>query len=208
MHMTPRLLALALAAAFSLSAAAQPPAPAAQPAAPAPVTSSSILRPALDTVSSAVNALKADKWKRGSVRDEAGQDAGSILTDIQVHLPPLLSAADAAPALVSRQIPVARNIDALYDVLLRVYDAARIAAPADQVGTLQQALAALSKARLALYDQMDQSSAAQEKLLADLRSTVQKHTDQIAATPPPAPCPTPPTKSKRKKSTKPSPAKQ
>lgn len=188
-------LVLALAVAFPVTVAAAAQAPA-TPAAPP----STLLRPALNAVSKAVNSLKADRWKRGSVRDEATEDMGSILTDIQVHLPPLMSDADAAPTLVSRQVPVARNVDALYDVLLRVYDAARVAGPGDQVDALQQALATLSKARLALYDRMTQDSTAQEKQSADLRATVQKQTAQMATTQqPPAPCPTP----KKKKAAKP-----
>ncbi|MDR3739357.1 MAG: hypothetical protein P4L40_10095 [Terracidiphilus sp.] len=187
-------LPLLLCFAVGLPAAAQAPAP-----------PSSLLRPGLDAVSSAIKTLKTDKWKRGSVRDEATQDIGSMVTDIQLHLPPLLSDADAAPTLVSKQVPVARNIDALYDVLLRVYDAARIAGPSEDVGALQQALGALSKARLSLYDRMTGDATAQEKLAADLRATAQKQAAALAAAPPlPPPCPTP--APKKKKTMKPSPS--
>lgn len=206
MRLKPQLLALALAAPLAAAQApATPPAATAPAAAPAAVTASSILNPALEALTATVNGLKTDKWKRGSVRDEAGQDIGSILTDIQVHLPPLLSDADAAPALASRLVPVARNIDALYDVLLRVYDASRIAGPSDQVDSLQQSLSTLSRARLALYDQMEQSTGAQEQLAVQLRATVEKQSEQIASAAKPAPCPTP--AAKKKKTAKPSAAK-
>lgn len=196
--MTIRLPLVIFAACCAFPAFAQAPVPV--PAAP-----STLLRPALDTVVNTVNGIKTDRWKRGTVRDEAVQDVGSILTDIQVHLPPLLSDADAAPTLVSKQVPIARNIDALYDVLLRVFDAARIAGSGDQVDSLQQALNVLSKARLALYDRMSQDSGAQEKLVVDLRATMQKQsTVRPAAPPAPAPCPVP--TPKKKKSTKPSPS--
>jgi len=43
----------------------------------------------------------------------------------------------------------------LYDVLLRVVEAARMAAPDDQANALRQALANLNTARLALDDSME-----------------------------------------------------
>jgi hypothetical protein len=170
--------------------------------APAPAGPSATLRPALDSVLGTLNAIKTDKWKRGSVRDEAGQDIGSVVSDIQVNLPPLLRDADAAPSLVSKQIPVVRNVDALYDVLLRAVEAARIAAPSDQAEALTQALNTLSKARLAVYDQMQQTSIAQEKQITDLHATVQKQASFVCpAPPPPVPCPATP--KPKKKTTKP-----
>ncbi|HVZ84208.1 MAG TPA: hypothetical protein VG893_11085 [Terracidiphilus sp.] len=183
--------AASLAAAFglcSLSLAAQAPAPA---AAPAPLTGpSTVLQPALDSVRATLGTIKVDKWKRGSVRDEAGQDIGSIVSDMQINLPPLLRDADTAPALVSKQIAVARNVDALYDVLLRVVEASRISAPDDQAGTLIEALNTLSKARLALYDKMNDAAALQEKQAVELRATVQKQAEfKCPAPPPPPPCP-------------------
>lgn len=177
-------------------AAAQAAGPATAQSGP-PAGPSATLRPALDTLLGTLNTIKTDKWKRGSVRDEAGQDMGSVVSDIQINLPPLLREADAAPALASKQIPVARNVDALYDVLLRVVEAARISAPGDQVEALTQALGTLGKARLALYDQLQQASAAAEKQVTDLRLTVQRQSSLACpAPPPPAPCPTTPKKKK------------
>lgn len=173
------------------------PVPASAPAGP-----SATLRPALDAVLGALNTIKTDRWKRGSVRDEAGQDIGSVVSDIQVNLPPLLREADAAPSLISKQIPVVRNVDALYDVLLRVVEAARIAGPGDQADALTNALNTLSKARLAVYDQMQLTSAGQEKQMTDLRLTVQKQASFKCPAPPPPPAPCPPVP-KKKKSTKP-----
>lgn len=189
------VLVFALAASAALQAAAQMPA-ATAPATPV-IAPSTLVRPALDTVISTVNGLRTDRWKRGSVRDEAAQDVGSILTDARVHLPPLLADADLSPTMASKQVPVVRNVDALYDVLLRVFDAARIAGPGEDVDSLQQALNALNKGRLALYDRLAQDSTAQEKAVAGLRATIDKQAAQIAATPAPVPCPTPVKKKKK-----------
>jgi hypothetical protein len=86
-------------------------------------------------------------------------------------------------------------VDALYDVLLRVVEASRMAAPDDQAGQLRDALANLGKARLALDDSMETAAGFQEKQLVDLRVTVQKQAAFKCPAPPPAPeCPKAPVK--------------
>ena len=117
-------------------------------------------------------------------------------------LPALMKEADAAPGSLSKVLPLSRNIDALYDVMVHVVEAARVVAPADQVGELQQAMADLEKARVAFGDQLQQTADAQEKHISDLRTTVQTQAASLkaAATAPPAPkCPAPPTPAKKKK---------
>ena len=116
------------------------PAPAAATAPAAPVSASTLLQPSINSVVTVLNSLKIDKWKKGSVREEAGQNVNSILQDIQNNLPPLIGAADAAPGSVSAAMPLVKHLDALYDVLLRVEEASRIAAPSEQISQLQDAL--------------------------------------------------------------------
>jgi hypothetical protein len=175
---------------------AAPAAPAATPvAAPTAPTASSLLQPSLDAVRQTLGGLRVEKWKRGSVRDEANTDISSIVGDLQQRVPGLLKDADAAPGTLSKALQVSRHIDALYDVLLRVVEAGRMAAPDDQANQLRNALDNLEKARLALDDSMEQSAASQEKQLVDLRVTVQKQAAfKCAAPPPPPECPKPPVK--------------
>lgn len=175
------------------SSATTTPAPAvAAPAAPSP---SSILQPSLDSLQHTLTGVKVDRWKRGSVRDEANSDINSITVDLQQRMPGLLKDADSAPGTLSKSLPVSRHIDALYDVLLRVVEASRMAAPDDQANQLRQALEGLEKARLALDDSMEQSATSQEKQLVDLRVTVQKQAAFKCPAPPPAPeCPKAPVK--------------
>src|SRR5579871_688175 len=106
------------------SAAAMPAAPSIP--SPAPFTTSAILQPSLDGVKQALGSVRVDKWKRGSVRDEAADDINSIQREIEEHLPPLMEQADAAQGALSKALPVSTHVDALYDVLLRVLEAARI----------------------------------------------------------------------------------
>jgi hypothetical protein len=151
------------------------------------------LQPSLDTVLQTVTAVKLDKWKRGTVRDETGEHISAIEHDLQGTLPPLLQAADANAGMLSKVLPVTRNADALYDVLVSVVEAARVAAPADQVTQLEQALSGLGTALRSLDDRVQEIAVAQEQQTGDLRKTVQTLTAaKLAAAPPPAkPCPAP-----------------
>jgi hypothetical protein len=176
------------------------PAPA-QDARPSP---SGLLQPSLDALEQATGGVKLEKWKGGSVRAEAGPNISSILRDLQSTLPPLLKDADAAPGTMSNVLPVSRNIDALYDVLLRVVDGARIAAPGDQFAQLQQAMIDLEKARHALDDLMQETAAAGEKQLSDVRGALVKAQAAavcpvVAAPAPPPPAPAPKKRTVKKK---------
>lgn len=167
-----------------------------------------IIQPSLDTVHQTLTAVHLDKWKKGTVRDEASVNIDAILRDLRVNVPPLLQDADTAPGTVSVLLPVSRHLNALYDVLLRVSEASRVAGPDDQAGQLQQALLSLSNARLALDDRMMGSAGALEKQVIDLRATIQQQAAERAAMPAPValPCVPPPVKKaapKRKPAAKP-----
>src|SRR5271157_3413473 len=144
-----------------------------QDASPAPLAPSGLLQPALDTVQQTMGALRLEKWKRGDIRDGASANISAIQRDLQATLPPLLQAADAAPGTISKELPLYRNIDALYDVVLRVLEASRVVAPGEQVVQIQQALTSLGDARRALDNQLQGSAAALEKQVSDLRASLQ-----------------------------------
>jgi hypothetical protein len=168
----------------------------------APGPPSDILRRSLEEVQQTVGSLKLDKWKRGNVRDEAGTNIDAIQRDLQGTLPSLLKGADSAPGTLSKVLPLSRNVDALYDVLVHVVEAARVVAPGDQVGQLQTTLADLEKARVRLGNQLQQTATMQEKQIVDLRTTVQTQAASLkaAATPPPEPkCPAPSATAKKKR---------
>jgi hypothetical protein len=128
------------------------------------------MQPSLDIVQQTLEALKLEKWKRGDIREESAANISAIVRDLKETLPPLLRDADAAPGTISRVLPASRNIDALYDVLLRIVEAARVSAPGDQVDQLTHALIDLKHARSALDDRLQEVAAAQEEQMRDLRS--------------------------------------
>ncbi len=156
-------------------------------------TIGSALAPSLDTVHQTLAALRLDKWKRGTVRDQASTYIDQIQHDIAANVPPLVESADGSPGSVGKALPLAKHLDALYDVLLRVEEAARVVAPDDQVGQLQSALTRLGNARLELDERMQGSADAMEKQVVDLRGVIRRQASRPVAPPVPVsvPC-TPP----------------
>lgn len=145
------------------------------------VMPSALVRPGLDAVKSAVAGVRLDKWKAsGAVRDEVNANLGSIRRDMEATLPGMLATADGAGDSVSKVLPAYRNIEALYDVLLRVVVAARLGAPQPQTAALEAAMASLDGGRRALGDRLQSSALAAEKQVMDLRAA-------LKAVPPPAP---------------------
>ena len=106
-------------------AVAAAPAPAASntPAANPPFTPSApsgILQHSLDEVQQTVGGVRLDKWKRGTVGEKPGTNIDAIQRDMHATLPALIKDADSAPGTLSKVLPLARNVDALYDVLVHI----------------------------------------------------------------------------------------
>lgn len=160
---------------------------------------SAILRPALDQLQQTVNGLHVDKWKvAGPVREETEGNLTSIRNDMKGTLPGLLATADGAPDSVAKALPAFRNVEALYDVVLRVAQVARLSAPAAQSESIDKAMAGLDGARRSMGERMQASAAAQEKQVSDLRAALK--TAQSASAPVPCAAPVVEKKKGKKKS--------
>jgi len=180
--------------AFACLAPSSAQTPAAPPAATAQATQSlsAIMRPALDSIQQALAGVRLLKWKTSSaMRDETSANINSILHDIDATLPPLLATADAAPGSVTHALPAFRNTEALYDVLLRVAEAGRFAAPREQSAALQQSLDSLEAARHAFADHLQASAVAHDQQIHTLQTTVVTLQHRPVSTPVALPCPTP-----------------
>lgn len=156
----------------------------------APVTRavppSQTLQPSLDVLKQMIAETHIDKWKGSpAIRSEAQANFDSIQRDVQTTLPSLLAAADPAPGSTAKVFPVYRNVEALYDVMLRLVVAGRLAAPNDQMSALDQTLARLDDGRRALGAQLQQDADAQELRVTHLEAA-------LKAVPPPQPPPPPP----------------
>jgi hypothetical protein len=171
-HMSFIRVFMALSAAtLSWSVFAQGAAPAANP--PAPVTVSGTLRPALGQVAQSLNSISIRRWKApNEVKSAADQDVGSIQRDLNGTLATLMDQADAAPGSVPPAFAVYRNVDALYDTLLRVVLTANLAAPDEEANALQAALTSLESARSSLGESILNSSQAQQAELVRVRTAL------------------------------------
>jgi hypothetical protein len=158
----------------------------ANPASP-PTKASAIVQPALTDVQTAVSGLSISRWKApGDVKNVAQQNTTSIQHDLADTLPGLLTQADAAPGAVPSAFSVYRNLDALYDVLLRVYGTASLAAPQNEADALFASLQRLEAARAQLGDAILSSSQQHEEQLFKLQAAL-KAASAAAQTPPPPP---------------------
>lgn len=162
-----------------------------------------MLQPALDTLRQTLGVLRPDKWKTsGAVREEADANISSIRNDLETMLPPLLAAADGAPDSVARVLPAYRNVEALYDVLLRVAEAGRLSAPSQQSAALEEARGSLEDGRRALGDHLQAAALGQEQQVHNLQAAVR------AIPPAPAPVVCPPPAPVKKRKPRPRPAKK
>ena len=188
---------------------AQQPAPAAAPQPTIP--SSSIVQPAMTEVERSLSALNISRWKApGQVKSAAQQDTGSIQRDLSDTLPGLLSKADAAPTTVPPAFVVYRNIDALYDVLLRVSETASLAAPQGESDALFSSLNKLEAARSQLGDAILNASQQREDQIVKLEASVRAAAAAQAQAPQPkttvvddGTAPPSPAKKKKKPAAKP-----
>ena len=186
--------------------------PAQAPPAAVTIPSSAIVQPAMTEVQRSISALNIPRWKApGEVKNAAQQNAGSIQRDLSDTLPGLLSKADAAPATVPPAFAVYRNIDALYDVLLRVCGTAALAAPQGEADALFSSLNKLEDARRQLGDAILNASQQREDQVVKLEAAVRAAAAAAQAQAPPpkttvvedGAAPPPPTKKKRKPAAKP-----
>jgi hypothetical protein len=139
----------------------------------APSSAFGALRPALAQVGQSLSGISIRRWKApNEVRSAADQDVSSIQRDLNGTLAGLLQQADAAPNSVPAAFAVYRNVDALYDTLLRVVLTANLAAPDSEATSLQGALSNLESARAALGDSILGSSQAQQAELIRVRAAL------------------------------------
>jgi hypothetical protein len=161
---------------------------------------SATLQPSLDVLKTALGQLKTDKWKASApIRNEAQANLDSVQRDVTSTLPALLTASDASPDSAAKVLPVYRNVEALYDVTLRLVVAARLSAPSDQMSALDQALARLDGARRALGDQLQSVAESQDKRTVRLEAALKAVPPPAPPLPPPPPpkCPVTPVRKKK-----------
>lgn len=180
--MNPRLAVASFffAISFAVTSAGQTAGANTQPSAPAASQTSALLQPVLSDVQSSTSSLNISRWKApGSVKDAAQQNVDSIQRDLGSTLPGLIAQADAAPGSVTPSFAVYRNIDALYDVLLRVSETADIAGSDTEGNSIASSLQRLEAARSQLAERILNLSQRNEAQMLALEAAAK----QIKTTP-------------------------
>ena len=144
--------------------------PSAQTAMVLPAISES-LRPALEQVGQSVGQIQIDHWKVSkSWKEQLQNDADSISSDLSHQLPGLLQQAQATPTALDAQLRLMQNVDALYDVLVRLTLAAELTEKKSDAALLDSALERLEAARKTATTQLVSAAAQQDRQLTELRA--------------------------------------
>lgn len=144
--------------------------------APMPIDS---LHPALDQVVSALGQVEAGRWKVSREwKHQLREDADSIQQDISSQLPALFAKAKAAPLQIGPQLAVMQNVNALYDVLVRVSTAANLGGSKADAGLLDSAVQQLESSRKGVSEQLLRAATLQDQRVVLLQSQVQQTSGQ------------------------------
>ncbi|HET9086825.1 MAG TPA: hypothetical protein VFN53_04835 [Acidobacteriaceae bacterium] len=139
---------------------------------PPPATSPiNLLRPPLAQITSILEKLRVDRWKVS--RNWKGQlqsDIDSIQQDMASQLPALFAKADASPQQLGPQLAAMQNVNALYDVLVRVSTAASLGGNKSDAGALEDAVQQLETSRKIASAQLLQAAVSQDQRIAQMQA--------------------------------------
>jgi hypothetical protein len=161
----------------------------AQGAAPAAAAPPRLVPPGLRAAASQINQTLADlsirHWKApNQVRDVTQEDVDSIQRDFSGTLLGLLDRADAEPDSIPAAFAVYRNVDALYDTLLRVVLTANLTAPDNEVRSLDSDLNNLEDIRTSLGESILSAAQTQQAEFVRMRSVIAAAAAAAARRPP------------------------
>lgn len=150
---------------------------AAAPSTPSETPSAAIsdtLRPALEQVGHSVSQIQIDHWKISKGwKEQLQSDADSISGDLSHQLPGLLQQAQAAPTALDAQLRLMQNVDALYDVLVRLTLAADMNEKKNDAALLDSSLQHLEAARKAATSQLVAAAAQQHQQFTELQARME-----------------------------------
>ncbi|MES2223115.1 MAG: hypothetical protein V4587_19360 [Acidobacteriota bacterium] len=143
-------------------------------AAPSNPSLSESLSPALDQVGHSVGQIQIDHWKVSkNWKEQLQSDANSISNDLSHQLPGLLQQAQSTPAALDAQLRLMQNVNALYDVLVRLTLAADLTEKKSDAALLNSALERLEAAKKKATTSLIATAAQQHQQLTDLTARVE-----------------------------------
>ncbi len=151
--------------------------------------------------------MRIEKWKADSgIKRDVQGNVESVRRNLQSALPEMITQLSNAPEDIAASFNLYRNLDALYDVVGQVVEAAGALGSKDEYQNLSNDMSSLQSVRRTLGERMQNLAAAKESELTRLRNQVRT---LQAATPPEPPKKViiddtvPPKKPIKKKSAKP-----
>ena len=179
---------------LSAAASAQPPSPG-QPAAPsAPVSyaSSSQLNQLLSQLEQLSQATlvdlagtRIDRWKTDSnTKRQTQANVESLQRNLKAALPEIVTQLRNSPENLAASFKLYRNLDALYDVLSSVVEAAGAFGSKDEFQSLDNDFNTIETARRSLAERMQGLAESKEGELAQLRAQVRSAQAAASSAPP------------------------
>ena len=144
------------------------------------------LQAAASQVTLNLGRLRIDKWKAdGESKRQAQGNADSIQRNLASALPGLIEAVRSAPQDVSAEFKLYRNLNALYDVLASLTEAAGAFGPRSDYEALAQQLDTIDSVRRNLGDVLEQLTSSTQAELSRLRVQIRTYQQNAAAAAPP-----------------------
>jgi len=164
-------------------------APQGQPVSYASVTQLNGLLAQIEATSKTTQAdlakLRIERWKAsGSDKKQVLEYVDSIQRNLQGALPEIISQLRNAPEDLSASFKLYRNLDALYDVVGHVADAASAVGPKDDAQSVANDLTGFEGTRKQLAERIETLSSSKEAELARLRNQLKTLQAQVEAAPP------------------------
>jgi len=162
------------------------PAPTPAPALPPDLgTALSNVDQVAQSTAASLKTMRIDKWKTdSSTKQQAQQNAESLSRNLTAALPGMIQQVRANPGSVAAQFKLYRNLNALYDVLSMMTEAAGAFGPKNDYQTLSNDLTTFDQARLTLATRLENVTAQQDAEITRLRTALQQAKATIAAAPP------------------------
>lgn len=129
--------------------------------------------------------LRIEHWKAdGATKKQSLSNVDSIQRNLQGALPEIVGQLRGTPESVPATFKLYRNLDALYDVLGSVVEAAGAFGSKDDLQSLSNDLNSFEGTRRQLGERIDHLASAKETEITRLRTALKTAQDQIPATPP------------------------
>jgi hypothetical protein len=130
---------------------------------------------AAQATASSLKSLRIDKWKTDSnTKQQAQQNAESLSRNLTEALPGMIQQVRANPSSLAAQFKLYRNLNALYDVMATMTEAAGTFGGKNDYETLSRELNAFDQSRIALANRLQNTTAQQDAEVARLRTAVQQ----------------------------------